>query len=138
MGVDPYLIAPTLIMSMAQRLVQKIVPKTGKALPVDGAIAEMISKEFADLPQPILEQLPITNTVYEAQKSDQSESGLRGRTPVVEMFTIDKELEDIILRKPSENEIYEYVRKRGMLTMKDDAVLKCMAGIIPWSEVNTL
>ncbi len=33
MGVDPYLIAPTLLMSMAQRLVQKIVPNTGKQIP---------------------------------------------------------------------------------------------------------
>ena len=138
MGVDPYLIAPTLIMSMAQRLVQKIVPNTGLAIPVDGAIAEMIEKQFSDLPAPFLEKLAITNTVYEAQKSDVSESGLHGRMPVVEMVTVDKELENIILRKPNENEIYDYVRKQGMLTMKDDAILKCMQGLIPWSEVNTL
>lgn len=138
MGVDPYLIAPTLIMSMAQRLVQKIVPKTGKAIPVDGAIAEMIEKQFSDLPLPFLEKLSIGDKVYEAQKSDLSESGLHGRLPVAEMFTVDKELENLILKKPNENEIYDYVRKRGMLTMKDDAVLKCMQGLIPWDEVNTL
>ena len=138
MGVDPYLIAPTLIMSMAQRLVQRIVPDTGKALPIDGAIAEIIEHEFADLPKQFLEKLPLTKTVYEAQKSGDSESGLHGRIPAVEIFTVDKELENIILKKPSENDIYDYVRKQGMLTMKDDAILKCMQGKIPWSEVNTL
>ncbi len=139
MGVDPYLIAPTLIMSMAQRLVQKLVPNTGKAVPVDGSVEEIITREFSDLPAEYLDKLPITGTVYEAQRSDVSQSGLRGRIPAVELFTVDKELEKIILKKPTENEIYEYVRKtQGMLTMKNDAVLKCMAGLIPWDEVNGL
>ena len=126
-------------MSMAQRLLQKIVPNTGKAVPIDGSIEEIITREFADLPPQYLDKLPITGNVYEAQKSDVSESGLRGRTPAVELFTVDKELENIILKKPTDNEIYDYVRKtQGMLTMKNDAILKCMAGIIPWSEVNEL
>lgn len=138
MGVDPYLIAPTLLMSMAQRLVQKIVPNTGKVVPVDGSIAEMIGKQFGDLPQQYLEQLPITNTVYEAQRSEGSESGMHGRMPVAEMFVVDKDIQNIILTNPTENAIYEYARNKGFLTMKDDAVLKCMAGKIPWDEVNTL
>lgn len=139
MGVDPYLIAPTLIMSMAQRLVRKLVPNTGRAVPIDGAIAEIVSREFADMPAQYLEKLPIGNVVYEPQKSDQSESGLKGRMPVFEMFTVDKEIEEIILTSPSEQSIFDYVRKtQGMLTMKEDAMLKCMAGIVPWEEVNTL
>jgi type IV pilus assembly protein PilB len=138
MGVDPYLIAPTLLMSMAQRLVQKIVPNTGKALPIEGAVEEIIEHQFADLPQQYLAQLPVTNSVYEAQKSETSESGLHGRMPVAEMFVIDKEIEKLILTKPNDNDLYDYARKLGMLTMKDDAIIKCMQGLIPWNEVNTL
>lgn len=139
MGVDPYLIAPTLIMSMAQRLVQKLVPNTGNAVAVEGAVEEIITREFSDLPADYLNKLPITGNVYEAQRSDGSQSGMHGRMPAVELFTVDKELEKIILKKPTENEIYEYVRKtQGMLTMKNDAILKSMAGLIPWDEVNSL
>lgn len=138
MGVDPYLIAPTLIMSMAQRLVQKIVPNTGKEIPVDGAVAEMIKRQFGDLPPEYLNKLPVTNMVYEAQKSEVSESGLHGRMPVAEMFVVDKEIEKLILTKPNDNDLYDYARKQGMLTMKDDAIIKSMHGLIPWNEVNTL
>ena len=139
MGVDPYLIAPTLIMAMAQRLVRKLVPNTGKPIAVEGGTAEMIAREFADLPEQYLSKLPITSTIYEPQKSDLSESGLRGRMPVFEMFMVDKEIEKIILKKPTEQDIYEYVRKtQGMITMKEDAMLKSMQGIVPWDEVNTL
>lgn len=138
MGVDPYLIAPTLLMSMAQRLVQKLVPNTGKPVPVEGALAEMVTREFSDLPQEYLEQLPVTDTVYEAQKSEMSESGLHGRMPVAEMFVVDKEIENLILTKPNENDLYAVARKKGMLTIKNDAILKSMAGKIPWDEVNGL
>lgn len=139
MGVDPYLIAPTLLMSMAQRLVHKLVPKTGAAVPVDGAIAEIITREFSDLPQEYLSKLPLTETVYEAQKSAASESGIHGRIPVAEMFTVDKEIQKIILANPTEAAVYDYVRKnQGMLMMKQDAIIKSMAGIVPWSEIGGL
>jgi type IV pilus assembly protein PilB len=138
MGVDPYLIAPTLLMAMAQRLVRKLVPNTGKPIPVEGSIAEIITRQFQDLPKEYLEKLPVTDTVYEAQKSEASESGLHGRMPVAEMFVVDREIEQLILTKPGEDALYDYARKQGMLTMKDDAILKCMKGLIPWDEVNTL
>lgn len=139
MGVDPYLIAPTLLMSMAQRLVHKLVPNSGAAVPVDGAIAELITHEFEDLPDVYRTKLPLGQSVYEAAKSAESESGVHGRIPVAEMFFVDKEIQNIILKNPTENAIYEYVRKnQGMLTMKNDAILKSMAGKVPWSEIGLL
>ena len=139
MGVDPYLIAPTLLMSMAQRLVHKLVPNSGAPIPVEGAVAEIIAREFADLPDQFKSKLPIGQSVYDPQKSAASESGMRGRAPVAELFVVDKELENLILTKPNENDIYQYLRKtQGMLTLKQDAILKSMAGIVPWSEVGGL
>ncbi len=58
--------------------------------------------------------------------------------PVAEMVVFDKDLEQIILTNPTENAIYENARKKGFLSMKEDAILKSMAGKIPWDEVNTL
>jgi type II secretory ATPase GspE/PulE/Tfp pilus assembly ATPase PilB-like protein len=115
-----------------------LVPNTGKPIPIEGSTAEIIARQFQDLPKEYLEKLPVTDTVYEAQKSEGSESGLHGRMPVAEMFIVDREIERLILNKPSEDVLYEYARKQGMLTMKDDAILKCMKGLIPWDEVNTL
>src|SRR6185369_11786597 len=50
MGVDPYLIAPTLILAIAQRLVGKFPPGAGKPIPVEGSIKMIVEKQFADLP----------------------------------------------------------------------------------------
>jgi len=48
MGVDPYLIAPTLALVMAQRLVRTLCPNGGKPMAVKDSIKLMIDKEFED------------------------------------------------------------------------------------------
>jgi len=50
MGVDPYLIAPTLKLAIGQRLVQKICKGTGRELPLEGSVRKIIDSEFEDLP----------------------------------------------------------------------------------------
>ena len=51
MGVDPYLIAPTLILAIAQRLVRKRCQDTGKPLAVEGSLKAQFEKQFATLPE---------------------------------------------------------------------------------------
>src|SRR5581483_2811472 len=48
------------------------------------------------------------------------------------------ELERAILAKKPEEEMFATVRKQGMLTMKEDAIIKAVKGVIPFEEVNTL
>lgn len=54
------------------------------------------------------------------------------------MYRVDKDVERAILTNPTEQEIYAVVRKKGMLTMKEDAIIKSAQGLIPFSEANTL
>src|SRR6185369_7870099 len=89
MGVDPYLIGPTLILTMAQRLVLGLAPGSGKPIPVEGSIKEMIDKQFSDLPQKYIDELPFTDTVYEASPTAETPSGTRGRLSVMEVLDMD-------------------------------------------------
>lgn len=138
MGVDPYLIAPTLILAMAQRLVKTLCEGTGKPQPVDGGIKAMFTEQFADLPEQYRSVLPAMENVYEPEPTEACPSGIKGRTAVFEMFRVSKEIEQAILNDPTENTIYEIARKNGMLTMKEDAILKALKGEIPFHEVNGL
>jgi type IV pilus assembly protein PilB len=65
-------------------------------------------------------------------------NGISGRTAVSEVFVMDKSIESAILKGATEPEIYKAVRVKGMLTMKEDAILKAMQRLIPFEEVNTL
>ncbi|MFA6392704.1 MAG: GspE/PulE family protein [Candidatus Paceibacterota bacterium] len=135
MGIDPYLIAPTLILCIAQRLARKIHPSSKQKVPIDEPTRMMLDKHFADLPAEFKSKLNLTDYVYEAVPSTECPSGIKGRVPVYEMFKIDKEMQEIILRKPQEQEIYKLARSRGMLTIREDAFIKSMNGLIPFKEV---
>ena len=138
MGVDPFLIAPTLILAMAQRLVQLICPNTGKVVPVAGSIGAQIEKEFSDLPEEFKKTIPFSKDVLEIDPTPDCPKGTRGRVAVFEIMKMDRDLEQVILKNPVEGEIMRIARKQGMLTMKEDAMVKAFKHEIPWEEVNKL
>ncbi len=138
MGVDPYLIAPTLVLTMAQRLVRKLCPDGGKPLPVEGSIKLMIEKQFEDLPEKYRKEIPEGKELYEIAPTPTCLNGISGRAAVVEVFDMDKDVEAVILKNPTEPELYKVARAKGMLSMKEDAIIKALQRVIPFEEINTL
>ncbi|MEK7460547.1 MAG: GspE/PulE family protein [Patescibacteria group bacterium] len=138
MGVDPYLIAPTLVLSIAQRLVKKISPGAEKQIENDEAHRIMVEKQFSDLPHEFKDRLNLGRQLFEAVPTPDSATGTKGRIAVYEVFSVDKEIERIIIADPTEPKLHEAARKKGMLSMRENAILKCMDGVVPFQEINTL
>lgn len=138
MGVDPYLIAPTLIATIGQRLVRKLCPGAGKAIPITDSTKVMFEKQFADLPEAFRSRIPKLDKLYEAQSTPDCPNGTRGRTGVFEILRMDKDLEHAVLTNPTEENVYQVARAKGMYTMREGAMIKALAGEIPFQEVNTL
>src|SRR3989344_3973391 len=133
MGIDPYLIAPTLIVSIAQRLARLIYPASRKEMPMDESVRTQVAEQLRDLPEKF--KPPIGDKMYEVVPSPECPSGTRGRIAVFEMFKVDKEMQTVILNNPVNSEIYRVARKNGMLIMREDAMLKSLQGLIPFTEV---
>ncbi|MEI8062245.1 MAG: GspE/PulE family protein [bacterium] len=138
MGIDPYLIAPTLILGMAQRLVGKAYLPAVESVPVDGSFKAMIDAEFADLPAEFKSKIPEQKEVYRRKPTPDCPKGTKGRLAVTEVYKMDRQLEEIILKEPTELSINKYLRSKGMLTMKEDAMIKALKKIIPFEEVSDL
>ncbi len=138
MGVDPYLIAPTLIMTIAQRLIKSLCPDAKEEVPVDDIIKMRIEREVADLPEEFKKPFASAKSVYKAGRSAMCPTGTKGRIGAFEVLAVDKEIEKMILTNPVEDEIYKLARKRGMLTMKEDAILKSIQGVAPFEEMESL
>ncbi|MDP3661442.1 MAG: GspE/PulE family protein [bacterium] len=138
MGVDPFLIAPTMALMIAQRLVGNINPGTGKLTPVDGSVAATIDRSFTDLPEEARKNIPRAKEVLFIEPTKDCPKGIRGRSAVFEMIEMDRALERVILARPTEEEITKVARAQGMLTMKEDGILKAFRKEIPWEEVNKL
>ena len=138
MGVDPYLIAPTLILAVAQRLVGLLPEGSGEAMKVEGSTKMMMDRMFADLPDQYRKEVPFADTVYKIKPTPECPKGTRGRMAVFEMFMMDKEIEQVILKNPTETEILKIARAKGMITLKEDALIKAFKKQIPIEEVNKL
>jgi type II secretory ATPase GspE/PulE/Tfp pilus assembly ATPase PilB-like protein len=138
MGVDPFLIGPTLNLVIAQRLARTLCPGAGKPIPLEGSVKAMIDKQFEDLPEEFRTKIKYPKEIYNAAPSKDCPTGTRGRTAVMETLAITPEIEEAILRNAPEQEIYKIARKSGMMTMKEDAILKTFERILPFEEVNAL
>jgi len=135
MGVDPYLLAPTLILLVAQRLARRICPDTGKIIKVEGPIKTMLDEQFADLPAHYRKTLPKAKEFLGLQPTSTCPTGTRGRIGVYEMIEVDEEIRQAVLRSADESIVYEIARHKGMLTLKEDAIKKAMEKRIPFEEI---
>ncbi|MEJ0001964.1 MAG: GspE/PulE family protein [bacterium] len=135
MGVDPYLIAPTLILSVAQRLAKLTFPAARKKVPMDPSIRLQIENQIADLPAEFKKDISIGDEMYETVSVPECPSGTRGRIAVYEMLKVDAEIQSVILKNPVYADIYKAARQKGMLSMREDAMLKAIDGVIPFREV---
>jgi type IV pilus assembly protein PilB len=138
MGVDPYLIAPTLSLAIAQRLSRRLCPGAGDPMPLDASFSKMLDKQFEDLPAEYRQELPLGDTFYKIKPTSECPNGTRGRIGVFEVLQITDKIEQKILENPDEDELWDLAREQGMLTMKEDAILKAFDKKIPFEEVNAL
>lgn len=138
MGVDPYLIAPTLILAMAQRLVKRICPNAGREIQIQGSLKAMLDDELKDLPQKFRARIPETKSVLYSAATPDCPNGTRGRMAVMEVIQMTEDLEPLILKNAGEEELYKVARTHGFLSMREDAILKALRHEIPFEEVNML
>ena len=138
MGIDPYLIAPTLVLAIAQRLVRTLCPDTGKPVKVSGSLKKMIDDEFANIPEKFKKDLNIADTIYQIEATPDCPTGTRGRMAIFEVLEMNNELEKVLLENPTEQALADAARLNGMITMRQDAMLKVFERKVPIEEVNTL
>jgi len=138
LGIQPFLIPPTLRLAIAQRLVRKLCDKCKKKVKPKKKVEELILKGVEELSQSIRKDIKITKplTIWEAQGCQKcGGTGFSDRVALFEVLSMTDSLADIILKEPSEVKIAEEGKKQGMITMHQDGILKALAGITTIEEV---
>ena len=136
MGVEPYLIPPVLILSMAQRLARTLCSDGGKEIEISASDRKSIEANMSSLPPKYRFEIP--RVAYEAAKTPTCPTGMRGRMAVFEALEMSPEIERIILEHPVESKLWAAARAQGMLTMREDALVKAFHKLVPFTEVNNL
>lgn len=130
MGIDPYLLAPTLILAVGQRLVGKLCPDSKEEVPVTGGVKTKIDKELSKVPAGIKDKFKVPAVVYQPKISGTCPKGVSGRTVVSEALPITKEIRDVIYKDPTESAVLAVAREQGLLTLSEDTLLKIFEGTV--------
>src|SRR3989339_104212 len=133
LGADPGSLADSLNIIMAQRLVRRLCDncKEKYALPAEALEKIKTSLKGAEHP-------PIDKAVFFRPKGCDKCNGLgyKGRVGILELIPVDQDLEKIISESPSHADIIDFAKKKGYLSMYQDALLRGLAGITSLEEIE--
>ena len=138
LGISPFLIPYSLSVAIGQRLVRRLCDKCKREVKPTKEIRELILEEVEKLPEEEKKKLKISQNfkIYEAVGCDECHKiGFSGRIGIFEVLEMTKNLEEIILKEPSEAKILEEARRQGMITIRQDGILKVLKGITTIEEV---
>jgi type IV pilus assembly protein PilB len=124
MGVESYLLADAVNLIVAQRLVRMICP--------------FCKKEVKDLSDTVYEKLGIEKTVkiYKGTGCKScDDTGYKGRTAIFELLPVTSAIKKLITSNANDIDIRETAHKEGLVTLRQAAVAKMLAGVTTVDEV---
>jgi len=130
MGVQPFLVASSLMAVMAQRLVRVICPKCAERYDPDPTELEHFS--YTE------EQLAEANFMRGTGCKHCQHTGFRGRKAVFEMMTMNSTLREMTFRREPSQNLRRQARLLGMKTLVEDAADKVLEGVTTLGEAHRL
>jgi len=144
-GIEPYLIASTTNAIMAQRLVRVICPDCKAEEKPDPATFESLGKQFnLDALMSVLARLGLSGSAksladmpfYVGKGCEKcGNTGYKGRIGVHEILENTPEIEDLIVKRATAQDIEVAAVKNGMITMWQDAFIKAVQGQTTIEEI---
>lgn len=146
MGVPTFLIATTVNMIIAQRLVRKICPNCIQSYNLDSQTVAELEKQL-NIPD-ILQAMEREKSIMNAKKGLSSllfyrgkgckqcnSTGYKGRIGIYEILENNEEMSSLILKNASADSIRQYSKERGALSIIEDGFIKAKNGVTTIEEV---
>ncbi|HHP7234691.1 MAG TPA: GspE/PulE family protein [Desulfobacterales bacterium] len=125
MGIEPFLVASTMIAAFGQRLVRTVCPQCRTAYTPSQEALQFWG----------LDNGPDSNFQAGEGCFNCMHTGYKGRTGLYEVLLIDDPIQELILKKASSHDIAREAQKRGeFTTLKQDAAKKIYRGITTFDE----
>lgn len=125
MGIESYLVADSLLLVCAQRLMRRICKKCKESYIATDEDVEMSKGDIK----------PGT-TLYRGKGCDVCDgTGYKGRTGVYEILAMNKQLRSLLIKGASTEELRKTAIETGMRTLRQDAIEKALTGISTIEEV---
>jgi len=126
MGIPNYLVASSLRLIVAQRLVRKLCP----------SCKEPYEAKSIQLPSDVVLN---TSLIYKAKGCKQCNFvGFKGRTVIAEVILVDEEVRDAVYRNFNPNQILEVAKRKGTLTLLESGLRRVEEGLTSLEEVLSI
>jgi type IV pilus assembly protein PilB len=137
MGIEPFLLVASVNVVMAQRLVRKICPHCRVETPLNKVLEEEIRKNLETIPEDYFDGFDKNKLkTYKGQGCEKcGKTGYVGRYGIFEVLPVVPEIQDLVMGKASAHKIYETTLKMGMITMKQDGIIKVLRGETTIDEI---
>ena len=138
MGVERYLIAPSLNLAAAQRLLRKLCESCRVTADASQSEIVMITEALKKMPKDVSGMFTQPQfQIFKAGKGCKEcrNKAYKGRVAIFEALAMTDELERIILGDISEEKLRQEAVRQGMLTMYQDGILKVLRGITSFEEL---
>jgi len=121
----------------SQRLVRKICSHCKKQQLLTRLVEEEIKKDLEGIPEEYFTGLDKkTLKIFKGEGCDKcGQTGYVGRFGIFEVLPVTTEIQELISLKASAHKVYETAVKLGMITMKQDGVIKALRGETTLDEV---
>lgn len=136
--VQSYLLPSTLTAALAQRLVRRLCPNCKKQVEAQGFLKNKIISEFNGIPENSRNGVELNDPVmiWEPVGCPKcNKQGFSGRMGIFEVLEMTPELGEIILKDLSETVLMAEGKRQGLITMRQDGVLKALRGLTTIEEV---
>lgn len=130
MNIEPFLLASTLEVIIAQRLVRKICDSCRHSISVS---KDELKNNYKNADK-YLEGDSVT--LYKGKGCDScGGSGYKGRTAIFEFLPITPKMEELILKNPSTRDIWQLAKSEGARSLFEDGILKVKSGVTTLEEL---
>lgn len=136
MKVEPFLITSSLNSVIAQRLCRRICEKCKTTAQINSEELKAIQVEIETLPEPEKSEAKKKNTYYYGKGCDAcGDSGYKGRIGIYEILSMSDPIKTITVKGGTSIELLAQAKKEGLITLKQDGILKAQHGDTTIEEV---
>jgi type IV pilus assembly protein PilB len=136
MGIEPFLITSSTNAIVAQRLCRKICEKCRQEAPTRPEYSEFINTESASLPEEEKQAAKGKDKFFVGAGCPAcNNTGYKGRVGIFEIIAVTEPIRQLTIKRASSAEIVDQAKKDGMITMKQDGLLKALDGLTTIEEV---
>jgi type IV pilus assembly protein PilB len=139
MKVEPFLVSSSLRAVVAQRLVRKVCQDCREEVKVSEVARQEMEQILKKIPESEKKMHGIGNEVKMFKGKGCPKCGgvgMRGRIGIFEVFYVDEEVSDILSGSVDEEKLRQIAEKQGMISMKQDGMLKIVSGLTTLEEVE--